>query len=240
MIKDITLRHELKFLCSDIQLEIIAARLQNIMSYDLNQGSDAYLIRSVYMDTPNDRYLNESIDGIAERNKYRIRFYNNDNSFIRLEKKYRKNYLSQKKSCILSYQTVEHILENELEHEECLGTSLLEEIYMLIKTENLQPKVIVEYDRTAFVSEIGNVRVTFDRNLRVGANVYDFFSSDIMTQSALPVGRNILEVKYDGILPGYIANALNIGNLEQISFSKYALCRQLLEFNGRIGEGYEY
>lgn len=240
MIKDITLRHELKFLCSDIQLEMIAARLKNIMSYDANQGSDAYLIRSIYLDTPGDRYLNESLSGIAERNKYRIRLYNNDSSFIRLEKKYRKCELSQKKSCTLSCEVVEHILQKNLEYEECENTSLLQELYILTRTENLQPKVIVEYDRTAFVSEIGNVRVTFDRNLRVGANVDDFFSTDIMTQSVLPLGRNILEVKYDGILPGYIANAINIGSIEQISFSKYALCRNIIEYNGRIGEGYEY
>ena len=49
-----------------------------------------------------------------------------------------------------------------------------------------------------------------------------------------------MEVKFDGILPGYITRILGIGNLQRISFSKYVLCRNLINNNGRLDEVYEY
>ena len=55
----------------------------------------------------------------------------------------------------------------------------------------------------------------------------------------LPYGRHILEVKYDGIMPGYISKMIDIGDLEQVSFSKYGYSRRVIKGNGRLDDGYE-
>jgi len=44
-----------------------------------------------YFDTPADKALMEKIDGVDNREKIRIRLYNHDDSFIKLEKKIKVN-----------------------------------------------------------------------------------------------------------------------------------------------------
>lgn len=117
---------------------------------------------------------------------------------------------------------------------------VIQEVVMLNKTELLRPKVIVEYDRSAYISEIGNVRITFDRDVRASNVIEKFVDERPLFERILPSNKNIMEVKFDGILPGYITRILGIGNLQRISFSKYVLCRNLINNNGRLDEVYEY
>ena len=44
----------------------------------------------------------------------------------------------------------------------------------------------------------------------------------------LPSGMHVLEVKYDELLPDFIAQALELGTLQQCAFSKYYLGRMAL------------
>ena len=93
----------------------------------------------------------------------------------------------------------------------------------------MQPKCIVEYDRCAFVEPAGNVRITFDKNLRGSTEVERFLDNDV--EFALPVmnpGIHILEVKYDEFLPRHILQLVDINNLQRQSFSKYAIVREVL------------
>ena len=76
---------------------------------------------------------------------------------------------------------------------------------------------------------------------RSASNVIEKFVDERpLFERILPSNKNIMEVKFDGILPGYITRILGIGNLQRISFSKYVLCRNLINNNGRLDEVYEY
>jgi len=90
------------------------------------------------------------------------------------------------------------------------------------------PKVLVEYERLAFVSEIGNVRITFDRNIVASGEVDRFFEEDIVRVPVLEDGLSVLEVKYDELLPSYFSQALELCDLMQSTCSKYVLSRQAL------------
>ena len=46
-------RHELKFLVTDQQLQLLAFRLKPFLKKDSNQVGDSYLIRSLYFDNIN-------------------------------------------------------------------------------------------------------------------------------------------------------------------------------------------
>ena len=48
----------------------------------------------------------------------------------------------------------------------------------------------------------------------------------------METGINIVEVKYDELLPGFINESLQTARLNQTSFSKFYICRK---FN-RIGD----
>jgi len=85
-----------------------------------------------------------------------------------------------------------------------------------------------------FVSKTGNVRVTFDRNIRAGSRIERFFEDDLYAVSVLEPGMHVLEVKYDEFLPEYIAQAIEIGTLRQTAFSKYYLSRKKMEEYGYV------
>ena len=113
-------------------------------------------------------------------------------------------------------------VEREVETDDCLGR-----MNLAIKMKKLEPAVIVEYDRTAFVYEPGNVRITLDRNLRYSTNVEDFVTGKKESYRVVPEENRIIEVKYDELLPGVIARILENGNMQQASFSKYSICRRM-------------
>ena len=82
-------RHELKFKISNSAAEVLKQKLSLILGKDNNAYYEdgSYLIKSLYFDDLNSNSYYEKMDGILYRKKYRIRIYNNDDSFIRLEKK---------------------------------------------------------------------------------------------------------------------------------------------------------
>lgn len=238
--KDITMRHEEKFICSQKELFLLENRIKNLLLVDSHQTGSFYPVRSVYFDTFQDRMLQESLAGLGQRDKFRIRTYGEADSIARLEKKTSIGQLKSKTSCLLSHSHVTEILRGSCCHYFTEDAAPKEEFFYLQKCEGLSPKIIVSYDRAAYVSSVGNVRITFDRNIGASTDVLSFFSPHILTHPVLPHHIGILEVKYDGILPGYLARALSIGKLQRISFSKYGLCRNIMEHNGRIEEYYEF
>ena len=71
----------------------------------------------------------------------------------------------------------------------------------------MEPKVIVCYDRIPYIYKQGNVRVTFDSNVRTGLYHDKLFDGNNVTIPA-EEGTIILEVKYDAFLPGVIQNLI--------------------------------
>ena len=235
----ITMRHEEKYICSEKMMFILENRLRSFLPNDSNQSGADYNIRSVYFDTVNDKMLSESLQGVERRDKFRIRIYNHSRGVSKLEKKTSIQRLKTKQSVILDAEEVEKIIAGEdIELDSYDG--LKGELYYLQKAEGLKPKIIVEYDRSAYVYDIGNVRITFDKNIKASTEIGDFYTPNLIGINVMPDGMGIMEVKYDGILPGFISKILNIGDLQQISFSKYGLCRNIVENNGRIDEIYEF
>lgn len=81
-------RHELKYQISAADEAAICQRLFPVMKPDPHTGPDGrYQIRSIYFDNADDKALLEKINGLQKREKFRIRYYNDDFSFITLEKK---------------------------------------------------------------------------------------------------------------------------------------------------------
>ncbi|MDE6752396.1 MAG: VTC domain-containing protein, partial [Eubacterium sp.] len=80
-------RHEWKHEISLADMYTIRSRLSAVACSDKNAINGRYQIRSLYFDTPDDTALREKINGINKREKFRIRYYNEDTSFIKLEKK---------------------------------------------------------------------------------------------------------------------------------------------------------
>ena len=204
----------------------ITNRLKHIASIDTSSTPNGrYKIRSLYFDNFYDKVLMEKINGFNMREKFRIRFYNNDTSFIRLEKKSKNNGLCLKESTILTKEQCKDITNNNLHWIKDSKDNLLLEFYSKCKYQLLKPKTIVDYIREAFVYEPGNVRITFDMDVRTGV-----YSNNIFDCPSLPVAPTntnliILEVKYDEFLPEIINNVIQTNNRETATISKYAASR---------------
>ncbi len=205
---------------------VLTSRLRKLFPHDVNAGSHgSYRVSSLYFDTPYDKALREKIDGVDRREKFRLRHYNGDMSFIRLEKKYKINGLCGKRSARITKEQVEMLLSGEIEFLLTLKDPLFQELYSKMKGQLLAPKTIVTYDREAFLYEPGNVRITLDRNLRSGMTSTDFLNPDLL-HVPLSDGQVVLEVKYDEFLPEIVGMAVQVPNRQASAFSKYAVCRR--------------
>ena len=104
---------------------------------------------------------------------------------------------------------------------------LVRELYCKMKTQQLRPRVLVSYVREPYVYGAGNVRVTFDSNIRTSLFRRDFADGAVPDISAADSpGAAILEVKFDAFLPEIIRSLLQTGTLRQQAFSKYGACRR--------------
>lgn len=217
-------RHEWKHEITYGDMLILRGRLARIMRCDKHTENGKYKIRSLYFDTLTDKALKEKIDGVNIREKFRIRYYNDDLSFIRLEKKSKINGLCLKESACLSAESVQAVLDGNYSVLMGDGQSLVTEFYSKITGGGLRPKTIVDYTREPFVFAPGNVRITLDYNICSGLQNTDFLNPKSVTVSV----RNapiVLEVKWDEYFPDIIRDAIQLGNCRTGAFSKYAVCR---------------
>lgn len=223
--KKMDYRHELKFMVSDMELTVLRYRLMPLMHTDVHQENGAYTIRSLYFDDFYDTCMRENEDGVDNRKKYRIRIYNGSREVIKLEKKMKHRDMTRKMSVSLPEEICRTYVRGEIPQFYEGQSDLEKELLCEVKMHGMQPKSIVEYERTAFVEPRGNVRITFDRNISGSSRINEFMERELTLVPLLPAGQHILEVKYDELLPQYIADMLEIQALQQISFSKYYYSR---------------
>jgi len=220
-------RSELKFICSNAELSLIETRLKNVISIDAHALSDGeYSIRSLYFDDFDNSCFYEVEDGNNNREKYRIRIYNQNPEIISLELKGKENGKNQKQICRMSARQCRNIIDGKLPDINESGDPLMKKFCIEYKTRLLRPKIIVDYTRKAFIHSNGNVRITFDKYISSSADFKGFFEKSITKIPVMPTGQHILEVKYDEFLPGFIFKQLNLQTLDQTAFSKYYICRQ--------------
>lgn len=216
-------RHEYKYIINYADYVSIKHRLKSIIHPDKHSNEGSYIIRSLYFDNVYDKALNEKLDGLCTREKFRIRFYNNNSDFIKLEKKSKISSLCNKITARISKEEVESVIRGDYSVLKESDNELKLELYSKIYYQQLRPKTIVEYNREAFVFDAGNVRITLDSKVRSGIASVDFFNKDIPIFASPQI---ILEVKYDEFLPEIIANAIKVHhNGSAGSFSKYVVCR---------------
>ncbi len=222
-------RNELKFQLDFMDIQKLKYRLEAFLDYDENQKGDFYTVRSLYFDDIYDTCLFESESGVDNRKKYRLRIYNGDLDVVHLEKKCKLRGMTKK-------------ITEEIPLEECRklaagkpmerGGGLAQELGYLMQSRNMTPKCIVEYDRCAMVNHVGNVRITFDMEVRGTVHTDCFLAGGKERfDFVMAPGMHILEIKYDELLPEPILRAVNLEHLQRQSISKYVWVRQ--KFKGQ-------
>ena len=228
MEKENRFRHELKYAVSYPDYLAIRNRIRKIMTTDPHASAEGlYRIRSIYFDNSDDKALREKTDGVAKREKFRIRYYNDDLSFITLEKKMKINDLCLKCDAAISESECRRILDNDLSWMRDDRRGLVQELYAKMNYERLRPRVLVSYVREPSIYRPGTVRITFDSSLRTSLYDRDFLTKEVSDISATDTPKDmLLEVKYDAFLPEIIQDMIQTEGIRQQSFSKYGACRR--------------
>ena len=217
-------RHEWKHEINLSDLISLRHRLQAVAMLDPHAVDGKYEIRSLYFDNFMDKALHEKLDGVKDREKFRIRYYNGDTSCIHLEKKFKSNNLSSKINAILSPQEAQAIVDGDYDWMLTHENPLVHELYTKITAQGLRPKTIVDYTREPYIYPPGNVRVTMDYNIRTGLFSTNFLDP-LCPSVPVPDSPIILEVKWDEWLPDIIRDAIQLQSRRCSAFSKYAACR---------------
>lgn len=224
--KKMKFRHEIKHYINISDYLSIRNRLRSIMTIDKNANENReYKIRSLYFDNLRDKVLMEKINGINHREKFRIRFYNNNHLFIKLEKKSKINGLCMKESEPITKEECEKIINGDIDFLRTSNKKLFIDLYSKMKGDLLKPKTIVDYTREAYIYPTGNVRITFDKSIRTAIHSINLFDENLPTIETINNKYIVLEVKYDEFLPEIIQDIIQTNERRGTAISKYAASR---------------
>lgn len=217
-------RHELKHYINYADLLQIRSRLAKVMHLDEHASPDeGYKVRSLYFDNYADKALLEKLDGVDNREKFRLRLYNGDTKLIQLEKKCKSNGLSFKQTAEIPQETCEELLSGEYSSLKQLADPLFVEFYAKLHYQLLRPRTIVEYQREAYMMNAGNARVTLDHHIRSSNQPGHFLTANFPSISLADVC--VLEVKFDHFLPELVRAVIAVSSRQSTSISKYAASR---------------
>lgn len=223
----ITNRYEYKYRISYLDYISLKPKLASIMKLDDNSVDSKYHIRSIYFDDIHYSGVLDKISGNELHKKYRVRYYN-EGGLYKLEMKKKSGNYTEKTSTVISKEVFDAIVN--CNHDvlfENFDNKLIRKFTLDSKLHNLEPKCFIDYDREAYISEAGDVRVTFDFNLK--SDYYDINKKQL-NHSLFLNTEMILEVKYTDFLMSTIKNILNTKTLVNQSYSKYLLGMNALHY----------
>lgn len=215
-------RHEYKYIISKTSAELLKLRLKCMMARDPHAGETGqYTIRSLYFDDLRFTAFDEKMAGLRDREKFRLRCYNYNTDLIRLEKKEKHGDLTRKTGQALTLQQVRALTACQWGDLTVSEGALLDALRRGI-SRGLRPAVLVDYDRTPFVCNAGQTRITLDENIRTKPYDADLWAKPTAMVPVLEPDQVVLEVKFNDFLPGY----LGLEDIPKINLaiSKYVLC----------------
>lgn len=219
-------RQEQKFFLNYGEYSALRYKLKRVLDKDDHGVNGVYTVTSLYFDDVYNRALAEKIRGDTVRHKYRIRYYNDNTAFLKLERKSKYQRTVVKSSVLLTEDEVRKIYDNNHAFLLEKGSEVADELYLELAGGILKPKVVVKYKRLAFVHPVGNLRITFDTEIKTSGHQTDIFDTDIHYLPAIGSNMRIMELKFSGVIPDFIRSLLQIDHVMASAASKYVLSRR--------------
>ena len=216
-------RQELKYVISEPERILLLRRLNGALAPDPYARPDGtYLVRTLYFDDLFSTALRDAEEGAPCRQKYRLRMYNGESGFLRLERKIKRMGAGAKPSATVSRAEADMLIRGDFAFLAEKSDPFLLRAYADARSGALRPRRILEYTRAAFVAG-EDARVTVDSGIRVSERVCGFFDARL---AGRPLsgrdGQCVLEIKYGDFLPGWLPALLDVGNRPRTAFSKFA------------------
>ena len=217
-------RHEEKYIINYKQYAMIKSRIQGVLTPDIHGDHGTYLITSLYYDDHLDSARAEKRDGLPEHSKFRIRTYGCGDTVIHLERKDKNGILTHKLSANLTKDQVYGMLDGQFDLSDFSGNAY--DLVAQMESRQLIPTIAVRYLRDAYVYPGTDLRLTFDTNLEaITPDPQALFSASFSGVPVLDHNSIIMEIKYGSHLPAFLRKLTNV-SCQQLSVSKYALCRE--------------
>jgi hypothetical protein len=220
------LRQERKFLLNSEEYIVYKNKFSRIFGEDKHNGINGYTVRSLYFDTIWDRDLWNKLDGIETRRKLRLRIYDPDTPFVLFEMKQKQGSNQLKRSLQITREDAAGIIQGQYQLLLKYKEDFAKECYGVLVMNTYRPKIIIEYQRRAFVLKENNIRITFDNQIKATSFCNHFFEKQGPYYPVMHPASAVLEVKYNNFLLSYVKDILDQCNKSEIAISKYALARQ--------------
>lgn len=222
-------RTETKYMLTIDTYGHLIDKIPKLLEPDGYNGAFGYKVTSLYFDSIFNKDFYDKVDGVEDRKKIRLRFYNESYDKIKLELKTKRNTFQAKESMWISKEDAVKLQECDYSCLDNYSNSIAEKIRHIMCTRDYRPVVKIEYLRKAFIGEVNATRVTFDSELKASETCLDLFASSEELERLPDQYYAILEVKSTGELPQYIKKQL-IGLSESSrAVSKYRESRWLFE-----------
>jgi hypothetical protein len=221
----------MKYLVDEIRAAGIVRYIRPFLPpdrYSKLQRGGMYPIVSLYLDAPDLQLCRESLTGVKNRFKLRIRSYTDEPEYPRfLEIKRRVNTVIFKSRARVTDQDVPILLQGRSLPPQGYTTDeeALRQFRFYLTTVHGGPVVLIRYLRQAFEGTSENrVRVTFDRELcyKVTDEPRVRLGGSGWQHHALTTGHTILEIKFTDRYPVWLTRLVRDFELEVMPISKYA------------------
>jgi hypothetical protein len=230
------LRYERKYYISNEKLDTLRERLKPFVNPDVHLkeneiGLSQYTVRSIYYDTPTMEFYYEKKEGLENRNKFRIRVYDQfkpgDVAFLEIKRKLG-NRIKKHRATLPAEKTGELLKTGDIEKYIIADKSpkVLDDASKFLYyyyAKSLKPVNLVVYEREAFHGKFDpGVRITFDKNVRT--TLYPKLSelySEARNKAITP-GYFIVEIKYFETMPVWAHSIVEEFKLRLEAISKYS------------------
>ena len=219
-----TFRHEQKYVIPYYEMLSLRKKFNDLLTID--RDPNGYMVRSLYFDSVNDEDYYDKLGGETIRKKIRLRIYDTVKDYVKLEIKAKYDNNQLKESIVINRKMAKELIKGNYGVLLDIGTETAKKIYTIMSEGYYRPKVIIEYDRIAYLTTT-TTRITFDFNVKRSYDFDNFFSDNINYFNVTDGKDIILEVKYDRFLEPYISKILDNKVSRYQSVSKYIMGRNI-------------
>jgi len=222
-------RFERKYLIPEQQRDKFENELKQFVEFDpftLSQAKNKYFVRSLYYDDAKYSSYRETVRGVPERFKFRVRTYSPkfcQSTPVFLELKGKKHQL------VYKHRTQLHLSNNLNPTDYMLeapnGDDVKEQFFFNYYRKDLRPVALVDYQRRAFrCRHNSDVRLTIDDNIEA-FQTRDLEPKNTDVRRQIVLGHCVLEIKFLHAFPAWFQSLVDAHGLTAVSLSK--ICKSL-------------
>jgi hypothetical protein len=231
-------RFEFKYLVDELTAEQIRRFVLCYLepdAYTVGREGLGYPVHSLYLDTPDLRLCRATLDGLKNRFKLRLRFYQPQASPVFFEIKRRVNDVIFKQRAAVPSSSVARLIDgkppwlSDLVRCDEKNRFALYEFCRLRDELGALPCAYTSYMREGYEPQGSNhCRVTFDRALRAGEFAGDLSIKGLEEWPSPYLPGTVLELKFTDTFPHWMQILVESFNLTRTSMPKYVKCVSLL------------